>query len=795
MKTSIEWLKEYADINVDAKTLADRLTMTGSKVETIEQKGNDIKNVVVGKILEIKKHPDADKLIVTKVDIGEKIVQIVTGADNVHVGDIIPIAKDGSELPGDVKIKTGMLRGVESCGMMCAVTELGLNIEDYPGQIEHGIMILPKEYEKFLGKDIVEVLNLREDILDFEITSNRPDCFSIEGLGRETAISLGEKFKNPRKNLAKEVKKVNEIEGLKVDIEAKDLCYRYMARVLKNVKIEESPDWMKRRLKACGVRSINNIVDITNYVMLEMGEPMHAFDINSVEGKHIIVRRAKDNETITTLDEEKRNLDSSMLVIADEEKPVAIAGVMGGANSGITENTKTVVFEAAVFKRGSVRLTAKKVGLRTESSTRYEKGLSPEIALRAINRAIELAEQIGAGKAVEEVIDVYPEKEKQKIIPFEPEKVNNLLGMKISKEEMITILENLEIKVKGNMLEIPYFRTDIERTADIAEEIIRIHGYDKLQSTLINAETTLGAKTKAQKLQDKIKELLVSKGFSEMYSFAFISPEDFEKCKLDSTKAIKIKNPLGEDYSLMRTSMMPTVLQSITTNYNKKNKEVSLFEIGKTYTDEQGNIEKGEIPTETEKIAFATYGKNADFYIIKGIIENILEISNIARYQIERAKTETLHPGKSAEIYVGKDSISKFGEVHPQILANYGINEKVYYAEIDLSKFVKYGKNNKKYTPIPKYPAVERDIALVVDEQIEVGQIENIISKKSKNILETAKLFDIYRNEKLGQNKKSVAYELIFRANNRTLTDDEIKNTMEAITKELQVVLGAELRT
>ena len=795
MKTSIEWLKEYADINVDAKTLADRLTMTGSKVETIEQKGNDIKNVVVGKILEIKKHPDADKLIVTKVDIGEKIVQIVTGADNVHVGDIIPIAKDGSELPGDVKIKTGMLRGVESCGMMCAVTELGLNIEDYPGQIEHGIMILPKEYEKFLGKDIVEVLNLREDILDFEITSNRPDCFSIEGLGRETAISLGEKFKNPRKNLAKEVKKVNEIEGLKVDIEAKDLCYRYMARVLKNVKIEESPDWMKRRLKACGVRSINNIVDITNYVMLEIGEPMHAFDINSVEGKHIIVRTAKDNETITTLDEEKRNLDSSMLVIADEEKPVAIAGVMGGANSGITENTKTVVFEAAVFKRGSVRLTAKKVGLRTESSTRYEKGLSPEIALRAINRAIELAEQIGAGKAVEEVIDVYPEKEEQKIIPFEPEKVNNLLGMKISKEEMITILENLEIKVKGNMLEIPYFRTDIERTADIAEEIIRIHGYDKLQSTLINAETTLGAKTKEQKLQDKIKELLVSKGFSEMYSFAFISPEDFEKCKLDSRKAIKIKNPLGEDYSLMRTSMMPTVLQSITTNYNKKNKEVSLFEIGKTYTDEQGNIEKGEIPTETEKIAFATYGKNADFYIIKGIIENILEISNIARYQIERAKTETLHPGKSAEIYVGKDSISKFGEIHPQILENYGINEKVYYAEIDLSKFAKYGKNNKKYTPIPKYPAIERDIALVVDEQIEVGQIENIISKKSKNILETAKLFDIYRNEKLGQNKKSVAYELIFRANNRTLTDDEIKNTMEAITKELQVALGAELRT
>ena len=799
MKASVEWLSEYSDINVDTQELGDILTMTGSKVETIEQRGKDIKNVVVGKIVEVTKHPDAEKLVITKVDVGNKILQIVTAAPNIKIGMkdiIVPVALDGSELPGGKKINTSKLRGVESQGMMCGMEELDIDPAEYPDKEVNGIFILDDKYAKNIGENIVDVLNLREDIIDFEITPNRPDCLSIEGLGRETAVSLNKPFKNPRGNLDKlNVPDKSEIEGLKVDIEAPDLCHRYVARVLKDVKIGPSPEWMVRRLKACGVRSINNIVDITNYVMLEIGEPMHAFDINSVEGKHIIVRRAKDNETITTLDEEKRNLDSSMLVIADEEKPVAIAGVMGGANSGITENTKTVVFEAAVFKRGSVRLTAKKVGLRTESSTRYEKGLSPEIALRAINRAIELAEQIGAGKAVEEVIDVYPEKEEQKIIPFEPEKVNNLLGMKISKEEMITILENLEIKVKGNMLEIPYFRTDIERTADIAEEIIRIHGYDKLQSTLINAETTLGAKTKAQKLQDKIKELLVSKGFSEMYSFAFISPEDFEKCKLDSTKAIKIKNPLGEDYSLMRTSMMPTVLQSITTNYNKKNKEVSLFEIGKTYTDEQGNIEKGEIPTETEKIAFATYGKNADFYIIKGIIENILEISNIARYQIERAKTETLHPGKSAEIYVGKDSISKFGEVHPQILENYGINEKVYYAEIDLSKFLKYGKNNKKYTAIPKYPAVERDIALVVDEQIEVGQIENIISKKSKNILETAKLFDIYRNEKLGQNKKSVAYELIFRANNRTLTDDEIKNTMEAITKELQVALGAELRT
>lgn len=795
MKTSVEWLREYADVNVDVKTLADRLTMTGSKVETIEQKGNNIKNVVVGKILEITKHPDADKLIVTKVDVGTETVQIVTGANNVKVGDIVPIAKDGSELPGDVKIKTGKLRGVESCGMMCAVTELGLDLADYPGQIEHGIMILPKDYEKFLGKDIVEVLNLKEDILDFEITSNRPDCFSIEGLGRETAISLNEEFKNPHKNVSKDVKTVDSIDGLKVDIEAKDLCYRYIARVIKNVEIKESPEWMKRRLKACGVRAINNIVDITNYVMLELGQPMHAFDIENVAGKHIIVRRAAENEKITTLDEIERTLNNDNLVIADEEKPVAVAGVMGGLNSGITDATKTVVFEAATFNRGSVRLTAKKLGLRTESSSRFEKGLSPEIAARAIDRAVELAELIGAGKSVDEKIDMYPEKETQKIIPFEPEKVNALLGMDISKEEMIDILTKLGIEVNGEKLVIPYFRVDLERTADIAEEVIRIHGYNTLNSTLINAESTVGAKTKLQKLQDRIKELLVQKGFSEMYAFSFIGHKDFEKCKLDSTKAIKITNPLGEEFSLMRTSMMPTVMQSIATNYNKKNKDVALFEMGKTYIDEEGNIAKGEVATETEQIAFALYGKNADFYVVKGIIENILQISNIAKYQLARETEINLHPGRSAKILIGKDRIASFGEVHPEVLENYGIDEKVYYAVIDVEKFAKYGKNNKKYTPIPKYPAVERDIALVVDEDIEVGQIESIISKKAKNILEKAELFDVYRSEKLGQNKKSVAYELIFRAPDRTLTDDEIKNTMEVITKELQATLGAELRS
>lgn len=794
MKTSVEWLKEYSDINVDTKTLADKLTMTGSKVETIEEKGNDIKNVVVGKILEIKKHPDADKLVVTQVDVGTERVQIVTGAKNIKEGDLVPIAKDNSYLPGGVNIKKGLLRGIESCGMMCSIGELNLDIADYPEQIEDGIMILPAKYEKDIGKDIVEVLNLREDILDFEITSNRPDCFSIEGLGRETAVSLGEKFKNPHKDLNKEVKDVKEIEGLKVDIEAPGLCYRYIARVLKDVKIGESPEWMKRRLKAAGVRAINNIVDITNYVMLEIGEPMHAFDINSVEGKHIIVRRAKENEVITTLDEKERKLDSTMLVIADEKKPVAVAGVMGGANSGITDATKTVVFEAAVFNRGSVRLTAKKIGLRTEASTRYEKGLSPEIAIRAINRAIELAKEMGAGTPVEAKIDIYPNKEKKTIIKFEPERINHLLGLNIPKEKMVRILEELEIEVNGDTLEIPYFRTDLQKTADIAEEVIRIYGYDKLESTLINAESTIGEKNKLQKLQDRVKDLLVTKGFSEMYSFSFMSEEDFKKCNLDFAKAIKISNPLGEDYSLMRTEMMPTVLQSISTNYKKKNKNVKLFEMGRTYSDEEENMKRGEIPTEIDQIAFAMYGEKIDFYVAKGIIENILEVANIARYQIVRGEDANLHPGRSAQILIGKDSIAKFGEVHPQITENYGIGETVYYAVLDINKFAKYGKDNKKYVPIPKFPAIERDIAIVVDEEIEVGQIEAIIVKRAKNILETLKLFDVYRNEKLGENKKSVAYELIFRAKDKTLTDDEITGTMDAIMADLKNTINAELR-
>ncbi len=799
MKASIEWLKEYSDIDVDVIELGDILTMTGSKVETIEQRGNDIKNVVVGKILEIEKHPDADKLVVTKVDVGNEILQIVTGASNIKVGDIVPIAKDGSNLPGGVKIKKGMLRGIESCGMMCSVGELNLTLADYPNQIEHGIMILDKSLEKDLGKDVVEVLNLKEDIIDFEITSNRPDCFSIEGLGRETAASLNKPFKNPRKNVDEMVVETqNDLEGLKVDIEAPDLCYRYVARMVKNVKIAPSPDWMVRRLKACGIRSINNIVDITNYVMLEMGQPMHAFDINSIEGKHITVRRAKNKEKIITLDEQERELDENNLVISDDKKAVAIAGVMGGLNSEIEEDTKTVVFESAVFYGGSVRKTAKKVGLRTESSSRFEKGLSAENALRAANRAVELVELLKVGEAVEGKIDVYPTKQKINEINFDVSKINSLLGTNLSKQEMVAILEKLEIQVKNDKVISPYFRMDLEFLADIAEEIGRFYGYDKLDTTLIKADTTLGIRNKEQILQKKVKEVLVNSGFFEIYTYGFVSEKDLEMSNISEEikkYAITIQNPLSDEYKLMRPTTVPSMMQILATNANKKNQTVKLFDLSRNYKNMNQEVQNKEVPLQEEILTIGMYGEDVDFYILKGILENILETINISHYDIEKeTKNQSYHPGRSANLKVGMDIIATLGEVHPEVLDNYEISKRTYLAEVNITKLVKYAKANKKYVEVPKFPAVERDIAVAVDEKVEVGQIEKIITKKAKKLLESMQLFDIYRNEKLGQNKKSVAYSLVFRDKNKTLGDEEINKLMEDIILELEKSLGAKLR-
>ena len=805
MKASVEWLREYSDIDVSCEELGDILTMTGSKVEEIDPKGNDIKNVVVGKILEIKKHPNADKLVVTKVDIGNETLQIVTGAKNIKENDIVPIAKDGAELPGGKKIVKSPLRGIDSCGMMCSVGELGLDVKDYPNQIEDGIMILPKSYEKDLGKDIVDVLNLREEVIDFEITPNRPDCLSIEGLGRETAASLGKTFKNPRKNLEElKIEDKNEIEGLKVDITAPDLCYRYIARVVKNVKIGPSPEWMVRRLKACGVRSINNIVDITNYVMLELGQPMHAFDINSIEGKHITVRRAKNGEKITTLDEVERTLDENDLVIADEKKSVAIAGVMGGLNSEIEETTKTVVFESAMFYGGNVRKTAKKVGLRTESSSRFEKGLSSENTLRAINRAVELVELLGAGEPVDGKIDVYPTKQKINKIKLDVDRINNLLGTNISKQEMIDILAKVDIKVENDFAIAPYFRMDLEFVADIAEEIARFYGYDKLDTTLIKAATTLGVRTKEQKIEKKIEDVLVNNGLSEIYTYGFVGEKDLEKSKIRKElieNAITITNPLSDEYKLMRPTTIPSMMQILALNNNRKNQNVKLFDISRNYRNVNGEVEKGEVPLQENILTIGMYGDDVDFYTLKGLIENVLEVSNVNSYDIQKeTQNESYHPGRCANIKVGIDVIATIGEVYPEVLMNYDINKKCYLAEVNITKIVKYSKQNKKYHEVPKFPAVERDIAIIVDENIEVGEIEKTIIRKARKLLkgkkslEELKLFDIYRDEKIGENKRSVAYSLVFRDLSKSLSDDEINPVMEEITKELENKFNAELR-
>ena len=805
MKASLEWLQEYSDIDVNCLELGDILTMTGSKVEEVIQTGTDIKNVVVGKILEIEKHPNADKLVITKVDVGNEVIQIVTGANNIKVNDIIPVAKDGAELPNGVKIKTGKLRGVESCGMMCSLGELNLSINDYPEQIEDGIMILGEKYEKDLGKDIVEVLDLKEEIIDFEITPNRPDCLSIEGLGRETAASLNKPFKNPRKNIDElQVPDKKEIEGLKVDITAPDLCYRYIARVVKNVKVGPSPDWMKKRLKACGMKSINNIVDITNYVMLEMGQPMHAFDINSISGKHITVRRAENGEKITTLDETERVLDEKDLVIADEEKAVAIAGVMGGLNSEIEKDTQTVVFESAMFYGGNIRKTAKKVGLRTESSARYEKGLSTENTLRAINRAVELVKLLGAGEVVEGKIDVYPTKQKINKIKLDVDKINTLLGTNISKQEMIDILEKVDIKVENDMAIAPYFRMDLEFVADIAEEVARFYGYDKLETTLVRAGTTIGVRTKEQKIENKIQEILVTNGLSEIYTYGFLSEKDLEKSKIKKElidNAITIINPLGDEFKLMRPTTIPSMMQILAGNNNKKNQNVKLFDISRNYKNIDNQVEKGEVPLQENILTIGMYGEDINFYTLKGLVENILEATNVNRYDIERETTnESYHPGRCANLKVGIDTIATFGEVHPEVLMNYEINKRVYLAEINITKIVKYSRANKKYTEVPKFPAAERDIAVIVDEDVQVGDIEKAITKKCKKLLkgqkglEELKLFDIYRDERIGENKKSIAYSLIFRDKTKSLSDDEINPVMGEITKELEEKFGAELR-
>jgi len=795
MKVPLSWLRDYVDINVSSKEYAEAMTMSGSKVEGLEVQGEEISNVVVGKILSLEKHPNADRLQVAKVDVGNEIIQIVTGAQNIKVGDCVPVALHGSTLPGGVKITKGKLRGIESNGMMCSIQELGLTKNDYPEAAEDGIFIL--EEGLTAGKDIKEVLGLNDTVVEFEITSNRPDCLSIIGLARESAVTLKSEFKKPSISFKEEDDDANKFAT--VEIKDADLCPRYVARIVKDVKIEPSPEWMRRRLKAAGVRPINNIVDITNYVMLEYGQPMHAFDLEYLHGHKIIVRRAYEGETIKTLDDQERKLDTSMLVIADADRAVAVAGVMGGANSEITENTKTILFESAAFNGISVRLTSKKLGLRTEASSRFEKGLDPEGAAAAIDRACQLVEQLGAGKVCKGRIDCYVNKPETRVISFRPEKINALLGTSIDTEEMISIFKALEFEVDENNMtvKIPSFRPDIEREADLAEEVARFHGYNKIEATLLAGKAaTLGRKSFEQKIEDMIKNSMIACGLSEIYTYSFTSPKVFEKINLPAEselrKAVVITNPLGEDYSIMRTTTIPDMLEVLSRNYNRRIDEARLFELSHVYLPKELPITG--LPEEKKVLTIGMYGK-VDFYDLKGVIEDLMSVLRIEDYSFEpESDNPTFHPGRTAKLLIKGKQAGIFGEIHPEVVEKFEGPERTYIGFVEVNPLVQSASVKAQYTPLPKFPAVTRDIALLVRDDVLVKQIEDVIKQHSGKILEDVKLFDIYKGKQVAEGMKSVAYSITFRASDRTLKDDEVNKVMDKILENLEAKLGAKLR-
>ena len=795
MNLSKNWLADYVDVSdVSVKDYCDRMTDTGSKVECYEELGENIQNVVVAKILKITPHENSDHLQICQVDIGKEVVQIVTGAQNVFEGAIVPAAIPVAKLPGDITIKAGKLRGVESNGMLCSIGELELTEHDMPGKEPNGILILDDEYADKLGMDIRDALMLKDTVVEFEITSNRPDCLSVLGLARESAVSFGREFKKPTPT----VKCANDGDTvsnyLSVAIDAPDLCQRYMARVVKNVKIAPSPLWLRMRLRASGVRPINNIVDITNYVMLEYGQPMHAFDYACLDGSSIIVRRAADNEAFMSLDDQEHTLDNSMLVIADSKKAVALAGVMGGANSEIKDGTTTVVFESACFLGTSVRVTAKKNGMRTESSARYEKGLDPENCFAGLERACELVELLGAGDVVNDVIDVYPGKKPLTVLDFDSNKINTFLGTSISEDEMIKILETLECKVEGNKITVPSFRADLGCMNDIAEEVVRIYGYNNIVSTRIKAETTQGGRTPKQKFEVDVENAMCGMGLDQIQTFSFISPKFYDKVRLPADSALRnsvvISNPLGEDTSIMRTTALPSMLEIIARNYNFNNANVKLFEVATVYIPTTPD----KLPNENKVLSIGMYG-GCDFYTIKGVCENILALAQIKNVTVKACSDNvSFHPGRCAKIYANGVELGIFGEIHPLTLKNYDVDTPVYAAELDFDGIFAMMDPNKIYTPLPKYPATTRDFSFVCEESLEFGTIFAEVKKAGGKLIEDISLFDIYRGPQVGENKKSVSIRVTLRAADRTLTVEEAEKVSAKILKALETQLGIALR-
>lgn len=795
MKLPMSWLSDYTDIEgISPKEYADKLTMTGSKVEGVEYLGAELDKVVAGKVLSCEMHPDSDHLHVCMVDVGEEEpLQIVCGAPNVAEGQMVPVALNGAVLPGGVKIKKGKLRGVVSNGMICSHEEMGISESLLGYEPEYGILVLPDDVKP--GTDVKDLYGLNENVVEFEITSNRPDCFSIIGLARETAVSFKKSFKIPEVTFHETSDKITD--KLSIDVQDKDKCLRYTSRMIKNVKIGPSPKWMRERLEACGIRSINNMVDITNYVLLEYGQPMHAFDLRHLEGGKIIVRRANDGEMIKTLDEQDRKLTSDDLVICDAIKPVAIAGVMGGFNSEIKPDTTEVAFESATFDAASVRLTAQRVGLRTEASSRYEKGLDYNNTVPAIERACQLVEELGCGEVVGGAIDVIGNVKDAQPIMFRPEKINAFLGTDISTDEMVEILTSLEVKIdmENMMLTPPSFRPDLVAEADIAEEIARFHGYDIIPTTLLSGESVIGMKNKEQNVEDKINEVLTAQGMSEIYTYTFVSPSIFDKLNIPAESplrnTVKITNPLGEDTSVMRTTTIASMMEVLARNYNYRTTSAKMFETAKIFIP----TEAGKLPEEPVIITLGMYGENADFFTIKGVCEVLFEQLHIDGVSyIAVTDNPTYHPGRCAEIKVGNKILGTIGEIHPSVSRKFGIDTECYVGELNLENILATMNDDVKYHHLPKYPAVTRDFSILLDKITPVAEIEAVIRKAAGKLLDKLELSDVYEGHQIPEGKKSVMYKAAFRADDRSLTGEEADNLHDKIVKKLENALGAQLR-
>ncbi|MGI6180965.1 MAG: phenylalanine--tRNA ligase subunit beta [Agathobaculum sp.] len=801
MKLPLSWLKDYTNIDgVTPKEYDARLTMSGSKVEEVYYLGAEIDNVVTGKILSVVDHPDSDHLKICQLDVGQgEPVQIVTGAPNVtpdSVGEVCPVCLHKSTLPGGVKITKGKLRGVPSNGMMCSFQELGLSHGCVPYACENGILFLPEGTP--VGEDIKKVLGLDDWVADFEITSNRPDCLSVIGLARETAATFDRPF-------AVKTPVVHGCGGdirtqMSVEVRDPDLCPRYTARLVKNIKIEPSPAWMRERLHACGVRPINNIVDITNYVMLEYGQPMHAFDYACLSDGKIVVRRARNGESIQTLDGVDHDLTDSMLAICDNDKPVAVAGVMGGANSEIEEDTRTVVFESACFHGATVRVTAKALGMRTEASGRFEKGLDPRMTLDAVNRACELVEQLGAGEVVDGVIDVDHSDPAPKRLPFEPEQMNGLLGLDLSAAEQQSCLEKLGFAVENGAVIVPSFRTDIARMCDLAEEVARMYGYDKIPTTLYAGEMVQGEFTPRQQAERAASLICREAGFDEAMTHSFISPKFYDMIGWAENDPRRISttilNPLGEDFSIMRTTVLPSMLDSLAHNHAHRNPTASLFEMGTIYLPviRDGKADPDVLPCEQKVLTLGTYGR-LSFFQFKGVIEALCRELNIKGVQFAPQKNNpSYHPGRCADILVGGEVIGVFGAIHPTVAARYGLSGEVLTAELQFEKLFAAIETEKLYHPLPKFPASTRDIAVLVDDSVPAAAMQAAIEQAAGAILENVKLFDVYKGKGIPEGKKSVAYSLSMRAADRTLTDEECDKAMKNALAALETSFGAALR-